>query len=149
MTSFTNREGLLTKIWPQNPWSQKYLGKNISDNNISKIDWVSGCALFISQKNWITLEGFDERYFLYVEDVDLGRKAAHLRIPVYYAPLVDVVHESRSSAKQQSAWSDAQHHLGSLKYFIKWSSLGEKAMIPFVALGLLCRFTLRRLLGGN
>jgi N-acetylglucosaminyl-diphospho-decaprenol L-rhamnosyltransferase len=36
--------------------------------------WLSGASLMISQRCWETVNGFDERYFLYWEDIDLSRR---------------------------------------------------------------------------
>ena len=35
-------------------------------------DWLSGCALFMTLDTWRRVEGFDERFFLYWEDVELS-----------------------------------------------------------------------------
>jgi N-acetylglucosaminyl-diphospho-decaprenol L-rhamnosyltransferase len=48
-------------------------------------DWVAGMFLFIPKRIFEEMEGFDERYFLYFEDVDL---CARLRL-AGYAVLVD------------------------------------------------------------
>lgn len=145
-TSVSGREGLLTRLWPSNPWSREYLAADLDPERPSKVDWVSGCALWVSTADWKRLGGFDEKYFLYVEDVDLGQTAKQLGIPVHFAPWVDVLHAIRGSASSVPARSDLYHHRGMWTYHRKWASPGSWWLTPFVFLGICLRFGLRRLL---
>lgn len=143
LTSIASRKSILTRVWPNNPLSKRYLGSEIDSNAVTQVDWVSGCALFCSRDNWEKLGGFDDQFFLYVEDVDLGRRAAEAKIPVFFAPLVDVVHGIGGSSRFASNTSDLYHHLGMWRYFWKWSKPSTKILAPFVALGIALRFSLR------
>src|SRR5690606_2115966 len=118
----------------------------LDSDKTTRVDWVSGCALFADRKSWDRLEGFDERYFLYVEDVDLGRKAREASIPVTYFPKVDVVHAIRGSALKRPAFSDLQHHIGMFRYSLKWSGPMGKLAAPFIALAIVARYLSRRIL---
>jgi GT2 family glycosyltransferase len=147
LTSIAGREGLLTRLWPDNPWSRRYLGAELdlqSDAHAVRVDWVSGCALFVRREEWEKLEGYDTRYFLYVEDVDLGRKARLINLPVYYAPWVDVVHAIRGSARHRAFFSDLQHHRGMLKYHWKWAGPVGRLLSPLIWAGVWIRFAVRR-----
>ena len=64
-----------------------------SDQQDMTVDWVSGAMLAIRRDLFERLGGFDERYFLYVEDVDLGRRAREAGAPVTLRGRVRVYHE--------------------------------------------------------
>jgi N-acetylglucosaminyl-diphospho-decaprenol L-rhamnosyltransferase len=145
-TTLSGREGLLTKFWPSNPWSKRYLNQEIDPNLPRRVDWVSGCALFAPAPLWEKLGGFDDAYFLYVEDVDLGRKAQSLQIPVWYFPRIDVVHTIKGSSEGKSFWPDVYHHRGMWRYHLKWSGPFMKLLSPLVGLGILARFFVKRIL---
>lgn len=50
------------------------------------VDWVQGSAIMISSALFHEIGGFDERYRMYYEDVDLCREAWARSRPVYYLP---------------------------------------------------------------
>ena len=144
ITSFTSRQSFVAKIFPNNPWTKKYLNLDLSENTPQKVDWVSGCALFTSHVVWKKLGAFDEAYFFSVEDVDLGRTAQKKSVPVLYYPGIEVLHVGGVAAGR-SAWkSDFYHHLGMWVYFIKWARPLEFLVCPFVFAGILFRFLFRR-----
>jgi N-acetylglucosaminyl-diphospho-decaprenol L-rhamnosyltransferase len=45
------------------------------------------------------VEGFDERYFLYYEDVDICRRLRGHGYKVLYDPTVSIVHEARRASR--------------------------------------------------
>lgn len=48
--------------------------------------WASGCVLRIDRRSWDVLHGFDERFFMYCEDVDLSWRARAAGLSVRVAP---------------------------------------------------------------
>lgn len=67
-------------------------------------DWVSGGALFVTKEVFSSLSGFDERFFLYFEDVDFCLRAKHLGIGVTIdlsCPLLHRGGRSFSSTREQ------------------------------------------------
>src|SRR5690606_5749156 len=61
---------------------------------------VSGGALLMGRAAFDELGGFDERYFLYVEDIDLCKRARARGMPVLYVPEARVVHYGDQSSQQ-------------------------------------------------
>lgn len=70
-------------------------------------DWVGGMFMLFPSEIFKKLNGFDERFFLYYEDVDLCARLNLLGYKVVLCPTVAVVHNARRSSH------------GSLKY-LKW-----------------------------
>jgi len=97
-----------------------------------EVDWLMGSCLMF-KKSWKAPDGkmygprFDDRYFMYFEDIDLCREVkVHGKKVVYY-PLAVIIHDHmRASAK--NPWYVAIFkdkitwiHISSwLKYFLKW-----------------------------
>lgn len=92
-----------------------------------EVDWVQGSAMLIRRNLFEELAGFDERFFMYFEDIDLCRRIWQTGWKVFYCPESVMIHDhTRASANQR--WFLApftnrlsQIHLASwIKYFIKW-----------------------------
>ena len=84
---------------------------------------LSGCFMFCNYKNLVKEDGFDKRYFLYMEDVDLSRKM--LKYRNYYYPEVKVIHEF-GKASFKSLKMTLVHIKSSIKYFNKWGWFFDK-----------------------
>jgi hypothetical protein len=101
-----------------------FMMTDFDHNEIKQVDWVMGSCLMIRREGW---EGFDERYFMYFEDIDLCRRVSHMDKKVIYNPQAVMVHDhQRASAKYPwyfAVFKDklARYHIVSwLKYFHKW-----------------------------
>lgn len=60
-----------------------------------KVDWIAGMFLAMRREVYQSLDGFDERYFMYLEDVDLCRRAGRAGLDVVVEPAACVVHDAR------------------------------------------------------
>jgi GT2 family glycosyltransferase len=58
----------------------------------TKVQAIVGAALFCPRKIFERLKGFDERYFLYYEDLDFCRRARKIGYKIYYLPEAKIVH---------------------------------------------------------
>jgi GT2 family glycosyltransferase len=58
----------------------------------SQVPWVTGCCLMVRRECFRQLGGFDDRFFLYYEDVDLCRRAREHGWSVWYEPALSIVH---------------------------------------------------------
>ncbi|WP_157960445.1 glycosyltransferase [Marinimicrobium alkaliphilum] len=90
------------------------------------VDWASGACLAIRGDVFRQLDGFDERYFLYYEDVDLCWRARRdLQVPVWYFPSVKLVHTGKRASHglfNRHLW----WHLSSALRFARVRHLGGR-----------------------
>lgn len=111
--------------------------KFIPDTNFpKKVDAVVGAAFLITPKALEKAGFFDERYFMYFEDIDYCRKVKKAGLIVYYLPEVQVTHyhgvSGRGLAKRKEQWKrlipSSKIYHGPIKHylinFIIWS--GQK-----------------------
>lgn len=52
------------------PWG--LLLRHVSSPKLTRVEWVNAACLVARREVWMQLSGFDERYFMYCEDVDLS-----------------------------------------------------------------------------
>jgi GT2 family glycosyltransferase len=72
-------------------YDQWYVMANRDYDSIFEVSYLSGCCMVIRTKNFLAAGGFDERFFLYLEDADITRSlAAYGR--ALHLPIVSVVH---------------------------------------------------------
>ena len=103
----------------------RYFMKDYDRASTRMVDWVSGGATLIKSSALEKIGGMDERYFLYMEDVDWCRSAWNSGYKVAYCPISTVVHAGQhQSIKFGPGMLKNMHlrwHLKSLfKYFIKY-----------------------------
>ena len=80
--------------------------------------FLSGCFMFFRSTVLSRLDGFDERYFLYIEDLDLSRRAATIARNLY-VPEVQIVHVAHRGA-YKSLRLLRYFSVSVFRYFNKW-----------------------------
>lgn len=73
-------------------WMKKIQENKKQSDSIKEVDWLTGSFLLMPQKVFAEIEGFDEDYFLYVEDVDLCRRIANKNYKRIFLPQYRYVH---------------------------------------------------------
>ncbi|MEZ5986491.1 MAG: glycosyltransferase family 2 protein [Hyphomonas sp.] len=104
---------------------------------------VSGAFFLMRREDYAALGGFDEAYFLHVEDVDLCRRAIEAGGAVIYQPKAGALHYTSTSDAPRGKVQ--AHKVASLKrYFRKFAKTpGEKLatalMVPLIGLAMRLR----------
>ena len=82
-------------------------------------EFIHGCFMFFKTEDFKALNGFDKRYFLYLEDADICREIQKLGKKILYYPEVAILHKhQKGSSKSIKLFF---YHLSSaFKYFLKW-----------------------------
>jgi len=90
------------------------------DRKPIKIPAVSATAIMVKTALFNDIGGFDERFFMYLEDIDLCRRIRERGMPVILVPEVKIKHSWRESSSKRPFFTSYHHHLSILKYFIKY-----------------------------
>jgi GT2 family glycosyltransferase len=82
------------------------------------VDWVAGMFMVFRSEIFDLIGGFDEDYFMYLEDVDICRRLNRLGLRVSLFPEVFVVHDAQHASRYRLRYF--LFHISSVcKYFIK------------------------------
>lgn len=103
--------------------SQDYLLTNLDREKTQPIDWALGAAMLISRKWFDQLKGFDEGYFLYVEDVDICLRNWKLGKQVVYFPESVFIHAHQRSSNMGWNKTKLMHLKSMFRLFLKHNIL--------------------------
>ena len=116
-TDIIARRVLYRTNWGKNR-NKRYEFHNWDYDSVAEFPFLSGCFMILRQDVLKKVGHFDERYFLYAEDLDLSRRITKVS-KTLYNPKETVVHEYRSQSKP--SWARKRYALVSLtRYFSKW-----------------------------
>jgi N-acetylglucosaminyl-diphospho-decaprenol L-rhamnosyltransferase len=142
-------------IWPNNPWSRAYRQERLEPSE-RPVGWLSGACLLVRRAAFDQIGGFDERYFLYKEDVDLGDRLGKAGWLNVYVPSAEVLHQKGHATGKDPAANLAAHHRSTYTYLadrhpgwwrapLRWTMRGALA----VRSGLAVRSARRKLTKGR
>lgn len=134
--------GFLGHRWPDNPWTRRYRVSGDDQLRSREADWVSGACLLVRTDAYLAVAGFDEGYFMYVEDVDLCWRLRRAGWVVRYDADAVVVHEQGRSTSQRPYRMLAAHHRSMWRFARRSSSGAARLALPVVGVGILVRFAL-------
>ncbi|MDD5448452.1 MAG: glycosyltransferase family 2 protein [Actinomycetota bacterium] len=130
-------------VMANNRYSAEYKDMEWSHDSVREVDWVSGAAVGIRRSFVEDVGGFDEGYFMYVEDVDICRRAWDSGWKVYYLPRGDVTHHVAMTTRSTSIRALFYHHASMLRFHLKFYQGPYKRLVnALVALGVTARFAL-------
>src|ERR1039458_10136436 len=104
------------------------------------IDAGSGCCVLIRREAWNEIGGFDPRFFMYGEDLDLFCRLGEAGWVVRYQPTALVRHRKAGSTEGRRARMIVEFHRAMWQYYRKHHLHGRDALVaPLVVLGLATR----------
>jgi GT2 family glycosyltransferase len=84
-----------------------------------EVDWVSGACMVVRREALEEVGGFDERFFLYWEDVDLCRRMASKGWKIIYYPKGAIQHAVGGSSENNLIRSVFEFHRSAYHYYLK------------------------------
>ncbi len=119
------RRTILGRLAPE--YLGRYLMTDFDHRQSRDVDWMMGSCLLIRADFFRRVGGFDERFFMYFEDIDLCRRAWREGLRVVYCPDSVVIHDhARGSARARWFIAPftsrlAREHIRSwIRYAVKW-----------------------------
>lgn len=105
------------KILDQRIYEQEYRNKDLSKPFF--VEYLTGCFQLYRTEDFVALNGFDERYFLYMEDVDICKKIDAMGKKKLYFPKETITHVLKQGSSK-SLKLFFYHLTSAIKYFLKW-----------------------------
>jgi N-acetylglucosaminyl-diphospho-decaprenol L-rhamnosyltransferase len=96
-------------VWKSNPWTADYRQERREPSE-RPVGWLSGSCLLLRRAAFDQVSGFDERYFMYMEDVDLGDRLSRAGWQNVYVPRAEILHDKGHATGRDPARNLAAHH---------------------------------------
>jgi GT2 family glycosyltransferase len=113
------------------PWIRERLARyELRDQDYSRVlsvPCLSGCFMLINNAALAEIGVFDERYFLYLEDVDLCRRIHQEFATIYYPHVAIYHHNGRGSYRKLRPL--IHHMVSAFRYFQKWGWYSDNERI--------------------
>lgn len=106
---------VLGSVWPGNPWTQRYRQDNEAPTE-RPVGWLSGSCLLLRRAAFDSIDGFDSRYFMYMEDVDLGDRLTKGGWHNVYVPSAEVTHTKGHAAGRNPELMLPAHHQSAYRF---------------------------------
>ncbi len=97
--------------------AEKFKRPKIVKNKSLEVDWVSGAALIIRKDIFKRVSGFDEKFFMYFEDIDLCRRVKDFGYKIIVFSEIAVIHLGGKSLNKFS--KRKEYYYKSQNYFYK------------------------------
>ncbi len=117
------RRTFLGKLFPNARAVREHLMLDWDHATNRVVDWVTGASMMVRKEAFERVGGMDERFFLYLEDVDWCSRMAKHGYKVYYVADAEMKHHlRRESAKLLPDGKFMAHLLSTFRYYDKWGS---------------------------
>ena len=107
---------LFVNLWSANPWTRAYRKETEEQPHRRDAGWLSGACVMVRRSAFEQLGGFDEGFFMYFEDVDLGYRFGKAGWDNLYVPRASVTHTGAHSTRSDPAPMLRAHHQSARHY---------------------------------
>jgi N-acetylglucosaminyl-diphospho-decaprenol L-rhamnosyltransferase len=121
----------LGRMWPTNPFTSRYREAGAAPDGSA--DWVSGSCFIVRRDLFELLGGFDERYFMFAEDMDLCWRARLAGSQVGTAPSAVVTHVEGVSRRAAPYRMQVAHHRSALRFAVATTRGPARLLLPLAA----------------
>lgn len=123
------RSTLIGRLFPNNQFTRDYLMSDWDHSTVKNVDWISGAALFVKGEVIDKIGMFDEKFFMYCEDVDWCFRAHKAGFLVTYVPSAVVTHKIGTSSSLVPNKMIVRFHRSMFRFYLK-NMISE---LPFFA----------------
>lgn len=103
------------------------------------VPWVLGAALTLRRDVFLGLNGFDESYFMYFEEVDLCYRLRDAGWEVHFAPVTEIVHVGGASTRPLAVGMAVQLYRSHLQFACRHFSLVRRQLLQLALFYVLTR----------
>lgn len=124
--------------WPSNPFTRRYR----QPRRDGRVDWVSGAFMLVRREAFQQVGGFDERYFMFAEDMDLCWRLQRAGYTIGHEPQAVITHIEGVSRRRAPRMMVRAHHLSAMRFEWRTATGWRRALSPLAIAVLGVRYLL-------
>lgn len=141
-SSFFKLTGL-SKLLPKSKLVARYNLTYLGDNETAEVDSVMGAYMLVRSRALEQAGLFDERFFMYGEDLDLAFRIKERGWKVFYYPAIEVLHHKGAASRKQSDRSIREFYRAMHVFYHKHYAESRPGMVnAVITLGIAARGTI-------
>jgi N-acetylglucosaminyl-diphospho-decaprenol L-rhamnosyltransferase len=126
---------VLGRVRPRNRFTRRYRQLDVDWTKPRDVDWVSGAMLFLRRSAVDSVGGWDERYFMYLEDVDLCWRLRRMGWRIAYEPAGEATHVQGASTAALPYRMIIEHHRSAYRFAnLRWRGVRRLLLVPAAVL---------------
>jgi N-acetylglucosaminyl-diphospho-decaprenol L-rhamnosyltransferase len=119
------------RLFPHNRFTRRYRQLDARWDRPRDVDWVSGAFMCLRRSAVDSVGGWDERYFMYMEDFDLCWRLRRLGWRVAYEPGGRVTHVQGASTAKRPYRMIVEHHRSAYRFLARrWRGPRRILLLP-------------------
>jgi GT2 family glycosyltransferase len=118
----------LSSLFPKNRFFSRYLLTYLDPDEQHDVDALSGCCMMVRRSLLDALQGFDEDYFMYGEDLDLCYRIRRQGHRILYQPATRIVHFKGESTRR-STIDHRYHFRKAMRLFVDKNLAGNVSQL--------------------
>ena len=119
LTGLFGRTSALRRLLPGLQVAQRNVVDDSNAGGSMKVDWVSGACILARREALTAVGGFDERYFMYMEDGDFCAAIRACGRKILFTPTAEIVHLRGRSAATSPGATRAAYERSHLAFYEK------------------------------
>jgi N-acetylglucosaminyl-diphospho-decaprenol L-rhamnosyltransferase len=122
---------LVGRVRPRNRFTRRYRQLDVDWTRSRDVDWLSGAMLFLRRAAVDSVGGWDERYFMYLEDVDLCWRLGYMGWRIAYEPAGEATHVQGASTARRPYRMIVEHHRSAYRFaHRRWRGARRLLLLP-------------------
>jgi len=132
---------VLGPVVPNNRFTRHYHESDADPSVPRDVDWISGAAMWFRRRALESVGGWDDGYFMYVEEVDLCWRLRAAGWRIVYDPTGAITHERGVATAQRPVRMIVEHHRSWYRFASKRWRGPRRLLLPVAAVFLALRAT--------
>ncbi|MFD8249681.1 glycosyltransferase family 2 protein [Nocardia sp. NPDC059691] len=130
-TTTAARHAIMGLLRPGNAGTREYFGDAAEHADADQVvDWVSGCCLMMRRPLWEEMGGFDERYWMYLEDCHLCWRLRQRGYRTVLSGPAWVIHHGGQSSRTRKTKSLWHHHRSAVIFYADTRTGWKRVLLP-------------------